>query len=212
MNNNHENLHKKINNEAILDSEIIQEMESLKRNDPKFDINLGDDYRNWSLLMYAVDNCREDFVRYLLSYPNINVNHRSNYDYTALHVCGQVSILKLFLDRRELDVNIQNDLGQTGLHRLCSLGRKALVKELLLDARVNTSIRDGWGETARDIALRNKDYNIAKIIGNSRHTTLLRIPNYLLLHDIVRMIIEEYTEWDEHEVLCDEHEVRIIKK
>jgi len=36
-----DNIRDKIWNEAIPDSEIIQEMEYVKRKDPKFDINLG---------------------------------------------------------------------------------------------------------------------------------------------------------------------------
>jgi len=177
------------------DSEIIQYIEYVKCNDPEFDINLGDE-NNWTLLMIAVRvrwYNREELVRYLLTYPNIDVNHRSNYNSTVLHFCEQVSILKLLLTRKDLDVNIQNSWGETELYLACRWGRKAWVKELLLDARVNLMIRDGGGRTARDIALRNKDYNIAKIVENSGYTPLLRIPNRALLHDIVRMIIEEYT-------------------
>ena len=69
------------------------------------------------------------------------------------------------------------------------VGHEVCVKELLLD----TTIRDNNGKTARDFALRKGYSGIAKIINNSRYTTILRIPNRALLHDIVRMIIEEYT-------------------
>ena len=124
---------------------------------------------------------------------SINVNHRSNQGNTALYFCDQVSILKLLLDHKDLDVNIQNIFGWTGLHEFCHCGREACVREYLLDARVDVLIRNNNGRTARDKALRNEYPDIAKIINNSRHTTLLRIPNKALLHDIVRMIIEEYT-------------------
>jgi len=174
----------------INDSEIIQEMESAKKI-PGFDINLGCDNQNWSSLMYAVNYNRKELVRYLLSDPGINVNHRSIYNSTVMHICDQVSILKLLLSRKDLDVNIQNDLGRSELHRACQMGQ-ALVKEYLLDARINTSIRNKYGDTTRDYALKYRYPDIAKIIGNSRYTTLLRIPNASLLYDIVRMIIEEY--------------------
>jgi len=175
------------------DSEIIQETEFLKRNDPKFDINLGDDYRNWSLLLCAVFNDRKELVEYLLTDPLINVNHGYCLDdNTALHVCKDVSIIKLLLGRRDIDVNIQNFWEQTGLHLMCYWKRKACVRELLLDARVNVLIRNDYGKTARDIALEQKYPDIAKILGNSLYTSLLRIPNRTLIHDIVRTIIEEY--------------------
>jgi len=183
---------KKIWNNAILDSEIIREMESVKEKDPGVDINLGCNEDNWSSLMIAVLFDRKDLVEYLfLTYPNINVNHRNYYGNTALHFCRHISILKLLLSRRDLDVNIQNDdLGYTGLHYNWNI---ELIRELLLDARINTSICDNKGETARDIAMMYKCYNIAKIMSNSEYTTLLRIPNSALIHDIVRMLIEEYT-------------------
>jgi len=183
----------KITQSDIDDSEIIQETESAKRNDPKFDINLGCNEDNWSLLMVAVLYNRKELVEYIiLTYPNINVYHRSNQGNTALHFCRQDSILKLLLNRKDLDVNIQNVWGQTGLRRFCGSGHEACVKELLLDARVNTTIRNNNGKTARDIALEWRYSGIAKIIWNSRYTILLRIPNRALIHDIIRMIIEEY--------------------
>jgi len=187
-----DNIYEIIWNNTILDSEIIQKMEFAKCNNPKFDINLGCSYHNWLLLMYAVDLNRKELVRYLLSDPNVNLNHRSSQGNTALYFCKQVSILKLLLGYRDLDVNIQNDWGWTGLHRACYSGRKVCVKEYLLDARVDVLIRDNEGRTARDIALSFGYPGIAKIIRNSGRTSLLRIPNRALLHDIVRMIIEEY--------------------
>jgi len=182
-----------ISNKPVLYSQIIiQETESAKCNDPGFDINEMCNETNWTLLMNAVYHGRKEIVEYLLSIPGININHRSVYDSTALHFCDNVSILKLLLSRRDLDVNIQNENGRTGLHYLCYWGHKARVREYLLDARINVLIRDNNGYTARDYALKYRYPDIAKIIGNSRHTTLLRIPNRALLHDVVRMIIEEY--------------------
>ena len=181
----------KIRRSKINHSEIIREIEHAKRNDPKFDINLGDK-DNWSLLMYAVHYGRKELVKYLLSDPGINVNDKTALNNTVLYFCVQVSILKLLLSRKDLDVNIQNKWRDTELYWLCYGGYEALVKEYLLDARINTSIRNKYGETARDYALEQEYSGIAKIINNSLYTSLLRIPNASLLYDIVRMIIEEY--------------------
>ena len=181
-------IYEKLRDKAILDSEMIQDIECRKGNDPNFDIYLGD------VLSYAVYRDRRELVRYLLlSVPDINVNHRNYYDEsTALYYCDKVSNLKLLLSHRHLDVNIQNNMGETGLHRICYWGHKACVRELLVDARINTYIRNYHGEMTRDIALERGYPSIAKIVGNSGYTTLLRIPTASLLHDIVRMIIEEY--------------------
>jgi len=187
------NIYDKLSGESILDSEIIQEIESAKSKNPEFDINLGCDGDNRSLLMHAVWKDRKELVEYLLLDPRIDVNHKCSFGNTAFYLCGDISILKLLLNHRDLDVNIQNNSGRTELHRVCFWGRKALVKEYLLDARVNTSIRDDDGNTARDEAITCGHSDVAKIVGNSGCTSLLRIPNNLLLYDIVRMIIEEYT-------------------
>jgi len=183
----------KIVQNVINDSEIIRDIEHEKRKDPKFDINLGCSEYNCSLLIRAVLQNRKDLVEYLLSSPDINVNHIANNGNTVLYACIQVSILKLFLNRKDLVVvNTQNIWGETELHSSCWWGRKACVRELLLDARVNTYIRDDRGKMPQDYALKRGYPGIAKIIGNSGRTSLLRIPNASLLHDIVRMIIEEY--------------------
>ena len=182
----------KILKNMICDSEIIREMKSAKEI-PGFDINLECNEDNWSLLMNIVYWNRKELVEYLiLTYPNINVNHRTYHGYTALYFCDQVSILKLLLNRKDLDVNIQNVWGQTGLHRFCVVEHKTCVKELLLDARVNKTIRDNDGKTAQYYALKYGYSDIAKILNNSGYTSLLRILNRTLIHDIVRMIIEEY--------------------
>ena len=193
-------IYDKIRQTGIDDSKIIQDIEHAKET-PGFDINLGHNKDNLSLLMTAVYHGRKELVRYLLSFPGINVNHSTYYESIALYYCNEVSILKLLLSRKELDVNIQSTcLGYewTGLLEFCYHGREACVRELLLDARVDAFIRDIDGVMAQDVALNVGCPGIAKIINNSRYTSLLRIPNKMLLYDIVRMIIEEY--------------VRIIKK
>ena len=183
----------KILDKTVLDSEIIQEVESLKSNDPKFRINLIRYNNSWSFLMVAVLMNRKELVEYLLlSVHNINVNYIDKHGEIVLHFCRDNSILKLLLDCRDLDVNIQDNFGESGLHYLCFWGHESYVKELLLDARVNTSIRNNMGKTARDKALERGYSDIAKILRNSRYTTLLLIPNASLCRDIARMIIEEY--------------------
>ena len=185
------NMRYKLYDHKIIDSKIIQNIEHAKRNDPEFNINYVNSCSQ-TLLMNAVNSGREELVEYLLTDPLTNINHRSTNGNTVLHVCIQVSILKLLLDRKDLDVNIQNNWRETGLHDFCFYGHETCVRELLLDARINMSIRNKFGDTARNTALISKWHGIAKIINNSGYTILLRIPNRALLHDIVRMIIGEY--------------------
>jgi len=187
---------------SISDQKIIESIESAKKNISDFDINWYDS-NNWSLLMNAVSWKRKELVKYLLDDPNININYRSNYGITVLFICDCTHILRLLLEHKNCDVNLQ-DIGKcTVLYKACFFGKKNKIKELLQDPRVDTSIRNKWGETALDTALEWGYPGIARIIGNSMYTTLLRIPNKILCRDIARMIIEEYLSMkcvDEHEI------------
>ena len=195
-------IYNKIKDKAILDSEIIRDIEDAKRKDPDFDINWCNEnnyrgnpflmrYLGCTLLVSAVHCNREELIEYILADPDIDVNHKSCDGYTALHYASD-SILKLFLDRRDIDVNIQTIIGWTRLHILCIYGYKTSVRELLLDARVNPSISDRWERTARDNAILYGHFGIANMLKRTGLTFLLRISNRALLHDITRMIIEEY--------------------
>jgi len=191
---------KKINNKiwdyAILDSDIIQEMESAKNKDSEFDINwVNIDHGCTSFLMFAIIRNRIELVEYFLEDPNIDVNLRNSIcGNTALHIsCYTNNIpIKLLLDHRDINVNIQNHSGWTALFPACLNNQIKNVRELLLDARVNTLICDDQGKTARDIALEWKCPGIANMIERTGYTFLLRIPNASLCRDIARMIIEEY--------------------
>jgi len=183
----------KILNKEVPDSEIIQTIEYY----PNFDINWCD--KDWTLLIWAIIRNREKIVEYLLTNPNIKVNQKSltNVDNVALHsVCGSgnIPILKLLLGHKDIDVNIRDNHGWTVLHFACGNSNCfEFVKELLLDARVGILINNDWGNTAWNIAINWGHFRIANIIKKTGYTSLLRISNGSLLHDIVRMIIEEYT-------------------
>jgi len=197
MNVIYENLLIKIDDQTVLDSEIIQDIECAKCKDFDFDINYVE-YGGWSSLMYAVKSERKELVEYILEDPDININLRCSLwgDGTTLHeLCSytnKIHILKLFLGCKDLDVNIQNIFGCTGLYYACSYDNIEIVRELLLDARVNPSIRNNRGRTAQDIAIERSHLRIANMIKRTGYTSLLRISNNALLHDITRMIIEEY--------------------
>ena len=179
-------IYDKILNKTICDLEIIQEIDS------KFNINYVIDRNNcWSLLMNAVLQNRIELVRHFMTYPNININYKDRRNHTALYFAyGRSSILKLLLKREDLDVNMRYEHGNTILHRYSNV--KGYVKVLLLDVRIDISIRNNMGKTARDIAIHWEYYGIADMLRRVQYTSLLRIPNKALLYDIVRTIICEY--------------------
>jgi len=185
---------KKIWHSTNSDSEIIRNIECAKHRDSKFDINWINKGKGYNYtLMCAVYYGRKELVEYLLSDSNIDVNlGNSRWGNTAFHaLCSMYNsnrILKLFLSHRDINVNAQNFERWTGLHFACWDGHIKCVKELLLDVRINTSIRNGEGNTARDIAIRRRHLGIANILRKTGYTSLLRI----FCYDIARMIIENY--------------------
>jgi len=192
-------LYIKIHDYRVFDSEIIQEIESTKYRNIGFDINWNSNDYEYSILMFAVLANREELVRYLLTIPDININYKTPNDVTvtALYIVCihtyNINIFKLLLTRRDLDVNIQDNYGRTGLHYACYNNSIECARELLFDARVNIMIHSKWRKTARDFAIYYGHPRIANIIKRVQYTSLLRIPNSMLIHDIIRMIIEEYT-------------------
>jgi len=210
-------------NKTVPDSKIIENLEYVKHNDPEFNINecyinlLNDHYEAvYRYLTIAVDNGRKELVEYLLTYPNIDVNciymsdnshdriplYHTSMLYIIVHsrsisIPISILILKLFLNRKDFDVNIQGYegcyKGCTGLHDASDYNKIEIVRELLLDARVDISICSKLYDTALNIAIKEGHHKIANMLKNTGYTFLLRIPNASLCRDIVRMIIEEYT-------------------
>ena len=184
----------KIRSKNVLDSEIIKDIKYM--DDPVFFV---EQYRwcDWPLFMWVIYGKRKELAEYLLTtYPTyININH--NYQNTPLHLlCDEedkdtIYILKLLLSREDLDVNIQihHGNGWTCLHEACHYGNVKPAIELLLDARIDSSIRDNDGRTARDTAESRGQLGIANVLKMVQYTSILRIPNELLIHDIVRMLI-----------------------
>jgi len=181
-------LRDKIQDVTFLDSEIIQEIESVKKK-YKFNINYTYYDGNWTLLMCAVYHNRKELVEYILTFPNIIFKNK--YGTQVLFLVQCVSVLILLLSRKDIDINIPSGF-DVFINYACYLGRKEYVRELLVDARVNTSIRDKRGRTARDFAIRKGHHEITNMLKRTGCTPLLRIPNEALCRDITRMIIEEY--------------------
>ena len=184
-----------IRDKEILDSEIILEMESIKHRDPDFNPNWTDYDNGCNILMLAVRYERKELIEYLLTVPGINVNYRSRRDnFTAFnllcYVVDNIHILKLLLAHKDIDVNVQDKDGRTGLYYACCFRNIEFVRELLLDARIDIMlvIRNNWMKTSRHNWIRCR-HNMLKRIGC---TSLLRISNRALCGDIIRMIIEEY--------------------
>jgi len=180
-------LDKKILFSSNSDLEIINTIKKYE-----FNINEESDFGSWTILISACESGRKELVKFLLTYKDININHKNRYGDTALQVCWNKECLQELLRHKNIDVRTQNKYNRTALFSSRTISHVESVIELLLDARIDPFICDNWNNTAQDIALYWGRYRSAKIIGNIQYTSLLRIPNGSLIYDIVRTIIREY--------------------
>jgi len=188
MENKMQNIRYKILNQInpVEDEKIIRDIEYIK-NDPEFDINWRKgEFHGVTLLMCAIFKNRNKLVEYLLKDPYIDVNIKCNCCAAIFH-CRNVSILKLLLNHTNIDVNIQDNGRNTVLHHWCEYSNVAeteMIKELLMDGRIDLSIKNKCGKTALDIAIKRKYYDIAKMI------IIMSPTNIVLSKDLARKLCE----------------------
>ncbi|KAK6744470.1 hypothetical protein RB195_011277 [Necator americanus] len=103
----------------------------------------------WTPLMIAASAGRVEVVRYLLSLPQVDVNHRNNNLQTALHYAASrnhAEITHLLLEAGS-DVNAADKFGATPLHRAASQGHDKIVHMLLGRAKIHIDARNSEGNT-----------------------------------------------------------------
>ena len=87
-------------------------------------------------------------VRYLVSVPEVDVNHSADDNFTALHVAAQenhAEVVEVLIDAGA-DIEAKNEKGSSPLHRACSEGALDTVK-LLVKAGAGVRVADNRGET-----------------------------------------------------------------
>lgn len=99
-------------------------------------------------------------VEYLLQLPNINVNIRSKFNFTALMMACNLSksipIIKMLLKSRNIDVNAETVGGATALILACEEGDTDVVKCLLTHPLINLIHKDKEGKTAHTLCCYKK--------------------------------------------------------
>ena len=130
-----------------VEKDNVEVMEALLQYHDKFDINMVDGI-NHSLAHYAVENDSVNILPSLASVPNINLDMKNDYGNTPLLLAvlsHKTSIVRVLLQYRNLiDINSQNNDGNTALHVACEK-RQADIVDLLLEAGCNLSIRNNHG-------------------------------------------------------------------
>ncbi|KAK3493505.1 heterokaryon incompatibility protein-domain-containing protein [Neurospora crassa] len=112
---------------------------------------LIDDLDQWWFLSLAAEHGHETFVKFLLD--NYKFNPDAKTLETALWLATReyykgIAVVELLLGSGKVDVNLQNDRGETALHLAASKGHEDVVKLLLDSGKVDANKQDENGQTA----------------------------------------------------------------
>jgi serine/threonine-protein phosphatase 6 regulatory ankyrin repeat subunit B len=139
---------------------------------PNFDINYKNKHNTTPLLKSAYGGATRK-LDILLKHPNIDVNIQIlSHKLSALIVASmknRVDFVKLLLEYRNTDVNIQDVLGNTALHYAT---HKKIAQLLLQHQKIDVSIKNNDGETAYEYAKKHNHqdliYQIEKFINSQK--------------------------------------------
>jgi len=114
----------------------------------------------------------EDVVRYFVETKGMRVNCRNiENGNTALHEAAKenhMSVARYLLERRGASINARNDLGCTPLFLATEKGRKMMV-QFLIERGAKKECYNDDGQTPLQVALDNRNYDIANVLDTSRH-------------------------------------------
>ena len=107
-------------------------------------------------LSLAASNGHTETVRYLVGLPEVDVNHRDQYNMTALHRAaskGHTDVVRVLIDAGA-DIDTKNDDGHSPLHLASCSGALEVVK-MLVEAGAGVCLTDDDGLTCLILAASN---------------------------------------------------------
>ncbi|KAH0426562.1 ankyrin repeat protein [Colletotrichum camelliae] len=129
----------------------------LQRSRREIDINVRDD-DGFTPLFYAVMGGNADFIAWLLSVDEVEVNSKAGYyGYTPIHITAvldNMAGILPFIESNKADLNIKDTFGGTPVVTAAKIGFFEIVKALVISERVDINSSDGWGQTPLSHAVR----------------------------------------------------------
>ena len=158
---------------AVKDEDFYKVWELLDH--PRIDVNAKNYNGDTALLLF--EDTTEEIVRLLLKQPGIDVNAKNNHGDTALIKAAMeegeyIEIVKMLLKHPGIDVNAKNNNHETALSisLLSVIGyidtreMERMTKILLEHPGIDVNAEDGNGWTALQMASRNGNIEIVRII------------------------------------------------
>ncbi|KAF3809381.1 hypothetical protein GCG54_00011580 [Colletotrichum gloeosporioides] len=121
----------------------------------EIDVNVRD-YADFTPLFYAVMGGKADFIAWLLSIDEVEVNSkRHNHPCTPIHTgisIGNMAVILPFIESDKADLNSQDTWGMTALAEATKRGYVGIVKALVESNRVDVNLEDNSNQTPLSIA------------------------------------------------------------
>ena len=120
---------------------------------------------DWTALMVASVKGHVEAVRQLLR-SGANPNLADIYGWTPLMRAvyeERTAVVKVLLERPEVDLDAQNDQGATALHLAALKGNESLARALLL-AGANSQVKNRSGRTPAEIAVESGHQKVAVLL------------------------------------------------
>ncbi|WP_024768947.1 ankyrin repeat domain-containing protein [Aquimarina macrocephali] len=135
--------------------------EAVKRNN---DLLSYQNSKGYSLLILATYNNQLEIVNYLISQKiNINLSDKSgNTALMGVAFQGHIEIARTLI-KNDVKIDQQNYNGATALHFAATFGNKDIA-DLLIEARANKTIKNSFGDTPYDVAIKQANTKLASIL------------------------------------------------
>lgn len=152
----------------------------LLASSPRVDLNVKDENGFTGIYWGCIDG-DATILDILINNPRVDLNVKTNTGESCLSLSCDVCILyfmHLFINNDRVDLNIENSKGETPLMILCGINFReicrmyskdvnaymVLIEEMIMTGRVNLYKKDKNGMSPFDIAVRNNNRDVLKIL------------------------------------------------
>ncbi|KAF2687095.1 ankyrin [Lentithecium fluviatile CBS 122367] len=147
--------------------DICKDFIELLLSDPKADMNAVVDVNGTTPICWAARKKEADILERLLHRADTNVNGYDSFGKTPLMWCVDKrvpSMIRMLLGRSDVDINLVDEKGRSAFHSTAIWGVEVIMQDLLARPKGAFAAEDGYGRTPLDLAAKNGNTAILKLL------------------------------------------------